>query len=523
MKRTIYLILITIFAISIFAVQKVAVLEVKEQDRDSRYLSRQIMRRNFFEPVFEDQETLEPISRKKIKKAAKGKNFNMLGIAGLKELAKELDADILVWGTVSTFGDDFKLLLKLFMTQTSKLDVINFTTYKKRSECQKSFKENLVPEILELTKSLEKDYSIALQEFKNKNYDSALNSFLKAIKVNPQKANAYYYISFIYYYKQDFQKAIEYAEKGLEYKPGNTSLIQIMAQAYKKMNNNQAALEQFEELNEIQETAKTWFSIAEIKKQEYDIEGAIEAYEEALELNPDMIEARKELYSLLYDEGEYEKVIEHLEILTKEFPDNDTYQKRLSTSYLKTDNLDQAIQNYKNIIESNPNNERAYLNLSFAYRSKQEFDKAVDILNDLVEVNPDNPKAYLRLADVYLATKKYDLAEKNALKAVNKMENDPDPYMLLSRIYQLKGYKKYEIYLQKDEDCQDLYGAEKDKKIEERDSAKHQAYELFVKAENNLNKAKAYAQNDPSILRDIKTRKSELKTLKEETEKGFLD
>lgn len=60
-------------------------------------------------------------------------------------------------------------------------------------------------------------------------YNQAIQSFEKAIEINPEFPEAYYCLSLVYEYKRDFDTAIQYLKKELKWKPNNKTILNRLA------------------------------------------------------------------------------------------------------------------------------------------------------------------------------------------------------------------------------------------------------------------------------------------------------
>ena len=154
-------------------------------------------------------------------------------------------------------------------------------------------------------------------------------------------------------------------------------------------------------------------------------------------------------------------------------------------------------------------------------KSTEQYDKALKTAQDLKEITPDNPKTLVLVANAYNLLKQYNNAQTAAEAALKIDENLYQPYRIISEIKFAKGYLKYEKFLKLEEEAKNVYGAEADRLVEERDAVKKEANDLFIASQNYLDKAKERTESS-SELRYIKARKATLKQLLEATEKGFF-
>ncbi len=80
----------------------------------------------------------------------------------------------------------------------------------------------------EAVKSAENYFSEGVSAFAEKNYREAVRQFEKALKVNPEDANTYYYLGNCYGYLGDKQKAEECLEKAVELDPELKGAVEVL-------------------------------------------------------------------------------------------------------------------------------------------------------------------------------------------------------------------------------------------------------------------------------------------------------
>jgi tetratricopeptide (TPR) repeat protein len=125
---------------------------------------------------------------------------------------------------------------------------------------------------------------------------------------------------------------------------------------------------------------------------------AVEAFLEALKLNPDLAEAHF-LLALSY------------EALNKQHEAEAEYKK--------------AIEGYKKYLEDNPNDAEAYYNLGQSYAGLHLYSEAVREYRQAVKLKPDDADIYYDLGTALTKLAQYD----EAVSAFSKsLEIDPDNY-----------------------------------------------------------------------------------------------
>lgn len=136
-----------------------------------------------------------------------------------------------------------------------------------------------------------------------------------------------------------------------------------------------------------------------------DYEGAIEQYKAALAIDNTNPVVNYEIASAYMVLKEYEKAIEHSDILIAQHSPH-----TVKAYTMKGTALDllgkprEAIQAYKAAIEQHPNSEDhlLYYNIALTYYNLKEFKEAEEALQKATQINPDHASSHLLLSNVML-------------------------------------------------------------------------------------------------------------------------
>ncbi|MBI5452891.1 tetratricopeptide repeat protein, partial [Candidatus Gottesmanbacteria bacterium] len=98
-------------------------------------------------------------------------------------------------------------------------------------------------------------------------------------------------------------------------------------------------------------------------------------------------------------------------------PQNDRAYAELGWIYRKQGKLTEAVEALNKAIELNPQNDWAYSELGWIYSEQGKLTEAVETLNKAIEFNPQNDRTYGRLAVVYSNMGEYVLYKEFKKKA----------------------------------------------------------------------------------------------------------
>lgn len=517
MKKIILLLVLVGLAVgTVWAeAQKVTLLSIERNgtDSDAEYVQNVLMKKDF-KKLFSEYDDLELIDIKastKVVKASGYENMNYIGKEKITELGAQLNADVVLWGDISSISkSEFKLSVNILDMKSAELASVYFNIKKDSKSRMIALKENLITKIQEFSGGqADKLMDIAVQQFNSKNFESAKEGFENVLEVDAENWQAYFYLGFISSSRdfQDFETAITHFEKAFELNSENSEILNQMSKTYMRMGDLDSAVTSLEDMAELEpENKEIWMRIGEIHAENESTDDAQEAYEKALEIDDEYVDANEALGFLLYDQEYYDEAIPYLEKASDEKPDSDALQKKLARCYQKAGRLDAAIAKYESVVESNPENTKAYFNLAGAYRINERNKEALDALLKVKKLDPENESVFLRLGDVYLVMKQFSKAETNAVKAKELDPENYEPTFLLAQIKKEQGYVKYEEYLKHEDEYKDksIYWGEKaDKKVELRDNSRDKAHSYFMESKRLLNEAMSLADSR-SAEKDIK-------------------
>ena len=142
---------------------------------------------------------------------------------------------------------------------------------------------------------------------------------------------------------------------------------------------------------------------------------AIEAFKQAIRINPDYAEIHYNLGVAHGKSGMYKEAIEAYKQAIRINPDYSDAHTNLGVSYGRKGMYKEAIESYKQAIKTNYENANVYINLGVAYGKSGMYKEAIDALSQAIKVNPDNAEAHYNLGFAYLM-----LNDKNS--AINEYE-----------------------------------------------------------------------------------------------------
>jgi len=194
-----------------------------------------------------------------------------------------------------------------------------------------------------------------------KNYDCAVNSYNKAIELNPQYVDAYYSRGIVYDDKGDYDQAIRDYTKAIELDPQYAEAYYNRGYAYDNKGDHEQAIKDYSKVIELKpQIIAAYINRGAAYAQKGDYDQSISDYTKAIESNPQHAGAYYNRGSAYDDKGDY----------------------------------DQAIRDYTKAIELNPRYADAYVNRGVAYDNKGNYRQAINDYTKAIELNPRDAVAY---------------------------------------------------------------------------------------------------------------------------------
>jgi len=236
-----------------------------------------------------------------------------------------------------------------------------------------------------------------------KEYDKAIESYKKAVEINPKKDKIYYNMGITYATLKEYDRAIGAYKKAVEINPKDDKAYYNMGITYANIEEYDKAIEAYKkavEINSKDDGAYNNMGSIYHDKEEYN--KAIKAYKKAIEINPKNDKAYNNMGSAYDNKGEYNKAIEAYKKAVKINPKNDEAYNNMGIAYDEINEYDKAIEAYKKVVEINPKKDEAYYNMGVDYYDLGKFDKAIKAYIKMININPNESSVYFSLFELQL-------------------------------------------------------------------------------------------------------------------------
>ncbi len=151
-----------------------------------------------------------------------------------------------------------------------------------------------------------------------------------------------------------------------------------------------------------------------------DVLEAVDLYEEAVELNPDGVEAHDGLATACYLAQEYAGAVEHFNRVTQLKPREARAYVNLGAIYNLQGEHRKAVDALRKAVQRDSKNAEAFYNLGIAEKNLNQTSMAISAYQSAVRIDPEMLEAHINLANLYTEQKNTRKAKEHyeaALKA----------------------------------------------------------------------------------------------------------
>ena len=219
------------------------------------------------------------------------------------------------------------------------------------------------------------------------NNDAAFDLLRHCIKLNPQAAEAYYYLAQYYQILRNDSLASRYYLKAVELEPDNATFLETVGQMYISQQDYEKAISVVEQLYQQDKSREELLEMLfSLYQQTDNTDKAIETLErmEAGEGKSERLSyAKSDIYTKM---GNKQAAIAEMKALADQYPNDLNYKGLYADMLLRNDEEQQALKIYQDILAEEPENTRAQVSLRSYYRVQGETEK-VDSMTELILLN----------------------------------------------------------------------------------------------------------------------------------------
>jgi tetratricopeptide (TPR) repeat protein len=247
--------------------------------------------------------------------------------------------------------------------------------------------------------------------------DNAAKQMRKYLNLVPDDAEAHNMIGLIYYCKKLYNAALDEFRIASKLNPDekqysfNEALVLAWLDRHDEALealNRASGFEQGEYLRQVYEDlipsneAKKLYNEGCTAMENLSFTKAIEHFNAALEIKPDMLEAHVNLGVIYGDRGERSKQIKHLKEAVRLNPNMPNVRYNLGLAYYGARNYSDAMSEFRQAVKLDPSLKDAHFKLGITLYRARNFASAAAEFEECVKLSPNWSEARLNLGTCYL-------------------------------------------------------------------------------------------------------------------------
>jgi tetratricopeptide (TPR) repeat protein len=213
----------------------------------------------------------------------------------------------------------------------------------------------------------------------------AIEQYEQIVKLDPTSVDDHMMLGRLYQADNQLAKAEAEEKTAVKLAPDSEDAIVALAMLYNEEGDTAKAAQTLSTVPEASRSAKLYTLLGATYDQQKDYKKSIAAYQRAIELDRDNLDAIRGLADALMNDGQTEKALEQYKVITDANPEDARTYVRIAEIYRKQGKLDLAIENLKKAESLVKGDERTSYELAEIYQAQGRYDEAIQELQDLLK------------------------------------------------------------------------------------------------------------------------------------------
>jgi tetratricopeptide (TPR) repeat protein len=269
-------------------------------------------------------------------------------------------------------------------------------------------------------------------------YAKAILEYQDALKYKEDPA-IYHSIAKDYAYLNKYETAIQMAREAVRMDPSNRVYHETLGEIYVNVRDLDNAIKQYQEITRIDSSYEGgWLSLARLQQLRYPKE-ALKTYEMFINRFGPEADALFQMAQVYISLGQLDKAMGAFKEMLELDPGNFEIKKSIGDIYLQQDSTDAALLIYNDLAERQPDNLELRAAIAQAYLLRQDYDHAADQFEMVMKKDTLSADDQIRFGQVFVSFLQKDSAvAPYAMKLFEKIRqahpSDWRPYWFLGAI-----------------------------------------------------------------------------------------
>lgn len=248
-------------------------------------------------------------------------------------------------------------------------------------------------------------------------------------------------------YNENYEAAIEFFETALKFNKDDDASMYELSELYKLQNRDTEAFSMIEQASKLQPENK-WYQqrLAQFYLQNSDYQSYINIYDKLTADDPANLDYLENYIDVHLRIGEYEKVIEKLNVMEELFGKSEMITMQKIEIYKNIGNSSKMIEEMENLIKIAPSNTRYLATLAEIYMKNGKDGEAYKLYLKIKELEPDNKYINVSLYDYYQNKGEIDKAFDEFILAIRNTNLDYETKVQIYELWSENNVKDNDSY-----------------------------------------------------------------------------
>ncbi len=213
----------------------------------------------------------------------------------------------------------------------------------------------------------------------------AIEQYEQIVQLEPDSVDDHLLLGRLYRLNNDMQKAETELKTAIKLDPSSEEAVTTLAILYTDEGDTQHALQVLSAVPDAARSAKLYSALGSAYEQRKEYKKAIEAFQHAVVLDRDNLDAIRGLAENLLNDGQTDAALEQYKVIADANPEDAQTYLRIAEIYRRQGKYDLALENLKKADAMVPDSMDVPYNIAAVYQAQGRFDDAIKILQDLLK------------------------------------------------------------------------------------------------------------------------------------------
>jgi tetratricopeptide (TPR) repeat protein len=213
----------------------------------------------------------------------------------------------------------------------------------------------------------------------------AIDQYEQILKLDPSSVDDHIMLGRLYHADNQLKKAEEEEKIAVKLAPDSEEAVSALAMLYNEEGDATKAAETLASVPEATRSAKLYAVLGETYDQQKEYKKAIDAFQHAIALDRDNLDAIRGLADAYQDDGQSDRALEQYKIIADANPEDARTYIRMAEIYRKQGKLDLALQNLKKAGSMVQDSDQVSYDTASIYQAQGRYDDAAQELQALLK------------------------------------------------------------------------------------------------------------------------------------------